>query len=263
MDPALRPIVVFDSGYGGLSVLKELTRELPGEDFVFFGDSANAPYGPRTTEQIRRLTMDNLAALDREFSFKAAVIACNTATSAAIEELRARYAPRPIIGIEPALKLAADRHPGGRILVLATQATLREEKFAQLAAHVGRGCTVYTRACPELVEFVERMELDGPRVEAYLADLLAAYPAGLDAIVLGCTHFPFVAPTLARLAGPDTELLDGAAGTARQTRRRLAEENLLNATGKGSVRFFSSSMELEILKHAKYLFHSLDAFQEL
>ena len=256
MDPALRPIVVFDSGYGGLSVLKELTRALPGEDFVFFGDSANAPYGPRTTEQIRRLTMDNLAALDREFSFKAAVIACNTATSAAIEDLRARYAPRPIIGIEPALKLAADRHPGGRILVLATQATLREEKFAQLAAHVGRGCTVYTRACPELVEFVERMELDGPRVEAYLADLLAAYPAGLDAIVLGCTHFPFVAPTLARLAGPDTELLDGAAGTARQTRRRLFEQGLLRPTPSGRLIFRSSSADPQVLARARTLFET-------
>lgn len=254
MEQSDRPIAVFDSGFGGITVLKELTRELPAEDFVFFGDTANAPYGPRTTGEIRFLTLHNLDMLDNRFDFKAAVIACNTATSAAIEDLRRIYAPRPVIGIEPALKLAADRHPGGRILVLATETTLREEKFAQLAEHVSRDCRIFTRACPELVEFVERLELDGPRVEEFLRQLLEPYDEPLDAVVLGCTHFPFLSPVLGRILGPDTELLDGARGTARQTRKRLAEEGLLRQEGEGRVRFFSSSRDPGVLEQAAYLY---------
>ena len=125
------PIAVFDSGLGGISVLRELRRQLPQERFLYFGDSANAPYGTRPTEEIRALTLKNA---ERLFSMgaKALVLACNTATSAAVDELRARYPEKIIIGIEPALKPAVDRHPNGKILVMATEATLRERKFAAL-----------------------------------------------------------------------------------------------------------------------------------
>ena len=241
MEAKEQPIAVFDSGVGGISVLRALRQALPLERFVYFGDSANAPYGPRTTEEIRRLTLENLRRLDRDWHFKAAVIACNTATSAAINALREEYPDRPIVGIEPALKLAADRHPGGTILVLATETTLREEKFAALTQRVRADCRVIGLPCPELVEYVERGETDSPRLEAWLRARLAPWldPAPA-AVVLGCTHFPFAAPVLARLMPPETELLDGSEGTARQTRRLLEQAGLLREAGPGEIRFLSS-----------------------
>ena len=236
------PIVVFDSGVGGVSVLRALVRELPDEDFVYFGDSANAPYGSRSTEEIRALTLENLTRLREEYDFKAAVIACNTATSAAIGDLRAAWPELPILGIEPALKPAADRHPGGTVVVMATETTLREEKFAALTRRIESRCRVVSLPCPELVEFVERGETDSHALEAYLRQVLAPYAdGGADVVVLGCTHFPFVAAALRRVMAPRTELLDGADGTARNTRSQLAERSLLREYGPGSVRFLNSS----------------------
>ncbi len=234
------PIVVFDSGVGGVSVLRALVRELPTERFVYFGDSANAPYGPRTTEEIRALTLDALTRLKKEYDFKAAVIACNTATSAAIGELRTAWPELPIIGIEPALKPAADRHPGGTVVVMATETTLREEKFAALTRRMEGRCRVVGLPCPELVEFVERGETDSPALQAYLNEILEPWREA-DAVVLGCTHFPFALAALRRVLSPDTELLDGSLGTARNTRSQLAERSLLRETGEGSVSFLNSS----------------------
>ena len=159
------PIAVFDSGLGGISVLRALVQRLPGEDFLYFGDSANAPYGVRPVAEVRRLTQDVIGRLyDR--GIKAAVIACNTATSAAIGPLRAAFPDIPVIGIEPALKPAVAHHR--RVLVLATPLTLREEKFVALM-HQCAGCAeIVPLPCPELVEFVERGELDSPALTAYL-----------------------------------------------------------------------------------------------
>ena len=182
------PIAVFDSGLGGISVLRALVQRLPGEDFLYFGDSANAPYGVRPVAEVRRLTQDVIGRLyDR--GIKAAVIACNTATSAAIGPLRAAFPDIPVIGIEPALKPAVAHHR--RVLVLATPLTLREEKFVALM-HQCAGCAeIVPLPCPELVEFVERGELDSPALTAYLARQLGPYAGRVDAAVLGCTHFPF------------------------------------------------------------------------
>ena len=236
------PIVVFDSGVGGVSVLRALLRELPEEHFVYFGDSANAPYGPRSTEELRSLTLDNMTRLKAEYDFKAAVIACNTATSAAIEALRAAWPEIPFLGIEPALKPAADRHPGGTVVVMATETTLREEKFAALSRRIENRCRVVSLPCPELVEYVERGETDSPALEAYLRRILApCCDGGANAVVLGCTHFPFAAAPLRRVLPPQTELLDGADGTARNTRSQLAERSLLRECGPGSVVFLNSS----------------------
>lgn len=255
VDRTDRPILVFDSGVGGISVLRALVRILPRERFVYFGDSANAPYGPRGTPEIRELTLGNLRTLDQGFSFKAAVIACNTATSAAITELRAEFPDRPIIGIEPALKLAADRHPGQTVVVLATETTLREAKFAALTKRVESGCRVVGLACPELVEYVERGQTEGPELEAYLRDRLAPFTAGgAAAVVLGCTHFPFVKKALRKVLQPDTELLDGSEGTARQTKRLLAQRGLLSEAEKGKVEFYSSKPGQEILLLCRRLF---------
>lgn len=245
MDPRELPIVVFDSGVGGISVLRELRKQLPREQFLYFGDSANAPYGPRPTREVLTLTvghMDRYAAK----GCKAMVIACNTATSAAIEALRQRY-DFPVIGIEPALKPAVDRHPGGRILVLATETTLREKKFARLTQRYREQCTIHSLPCPGLMEFVERGELSGPDLEAYLSPLLAPYVGQVDAAVLGCTHYPFVRSAIQDILGPTVELLDGSAGTARETARRLEENGTLRQTGEGSVTFENSLGTPEIL----------------
>ena len=237
------PIAVFDSGLGGISVLRELRRQLPQERFLYFGDSANAPYGTRPTEEIRALTLKNAEHL---FSMgaKALVLACNTATSAAVDELRARYPEKIIIGIEPALKPAVDRHPNGKILVMATEATLRERKFAALMERYGAHCQICKCPCPALVELVERGQTSGDAVEAalrgYLADYLLPPP---DAVVLGCTHYPFLRAAVRAVVGEGPELLDGADGTAKETRRRLAAADLLRS-GAGEVRLCNSDPKM-------------------
>ena len=243
MDQKNQPIAVFDSGVGGISVLRALVRAMPSERFVYLGDTAHAPYGPKPTEEIRRLTLENLHVLDEVEPFKAVVIACNTATSAAFEALRRTYADRPVIGIEPALKPAADRHPGQTVLVLATETTLREAKYAALAARMAQRCKVVSLPCPELVEFVERGETDSPALERWLRTRLAPWLGGeAGAVVLGCTHFPFAAPALRRVLPAGTELIDGSAGTARQTRRLLAEADLLRpSSARGEVIFRSTA----------------------
>lgn len=226
-------IAVFDSGVGGISVLRHLRRELPNEHFLYFGDSANAPYGTRPTEQIRELTLIAAEKL-MAWGLKALVIACNTATAATIAELRAKYPDTVIIGIEPALKPAADRFPGGTIGVMATPATLREEKFARLLDRFSQRCRVVKLPAAGLAELVETGKANSPDAEALLRPLLAPHAGVLDAVVLGCTHYPFAAKTISALLGEKTVLLDGGPGTARETKRRLEAAGLL-ADGPGSL----------------------------
>ncbi len=214
-------IAVFDSGVGGISVLRRLLEILPRERYLYFGDSANAPYGSRPAEQIRTLTLSNVERLMTR-GIKALVVACNTATAAAITVLRETYPDTIIVGIEPALKVAADHFPEGRIGVLATPATLAGEKFRTLTTRFS--CHVTTILAPGLVELVEAGEANSPNSEALLRPLLE--PHRLDALVLGCTHYPFAAPTIRKVL-PGVPLYDGGPGTARETKRRLAEAGLL------------------------------------
>ena len=243
-----RPIAVFDSGLGGISVLRKLVEQMPQEHFLYFGDSKNAPYGSRTTEDIRALTLRNAEALF-ERGTKALVVACNTATSAAIDVLRERYPERIIVGVEPALKLAVSRHPQGRILVMATDATLREKKFAALMERFAARCDICKCPCPELVSFVERGELTGPALEETLRrELEPCMQPEPDAVVLGCTHFPFLRKTIQRVVGAGPELLDGADGTAKEAERRLREAGLLREPGlPGTVELTNSLQTAEIL----------------
>lgn len=239
-------IAVFDSGVGGLSVLRQLRRLMPGEKYLYFGDSANAPYGTRPTEEARALTLAAAQRLYRERRCKALVLACNTATAAAVAELRQLYPDRIIVGIEPALKLAADRYPGGTLGVMATQVTLREEKFDTLRHRFGADCRVISIPAPGLVELVEAGKADAPEAYALCQELLAPYAGALDALVLGCTHYPFAAKAIAAALGPGTELLEGGPGTARETRRRLAERDLLEQ-GPGELILENSRDDPEIL----------------
>lgn len=240
-------ILVFDSGLGGLSVLRELRKLLPRENFLYFGDSALAPYGGRPTQQVRKLTLERIAQL-LDAQTKAVVIACNTATAAAISTLRQIYPERIVIGVEPALKLAAERFPQGRILVMGTEVTLREQKFSQLMERFTPTHQIVKVPCPGLVEQIEQGRLHGPQIDTVLARCLRphlAQPA--DAVVLGCTHYPFVRQAISRLVGSHVEIFDGGLGTARETQRRLATAGLLNQTGQGSVRIRNSLNTPEII----------------
>ena len=237
-------IAVFDSGVGGVSVLRELIKLMPQEKYLYFGDSANAPYGTRPTSEVRALTLATAEKLMAR-GCKALVVACNTATAAAIKELREIYPDKIIIGIEPALKVAADHFPGKQVGVMATPVTLREEKFDILLQRFTDICTVHKIPAPGLAELIERGMTDSPETEALLAPLLAPYKNRLAAIVLGCTHYPFAAPVIQRLVGKNTALLDGGPGTARQTRRRLQAEGLLwNGPGKLIIENSSGSEEM-------------------
>ena len=226
MNTAQDYIAIFDSGVGGISVLRHLRRVMPGEKFLYFGDSANAPYGTKTKEEVKLLTFAAAERLSRA-GIKALVVACNTATSAAINDLRGAYPELIVIGIEPALKLAVDKFPGGRIGVMATPMTLNEEKFANLMARFAETCTVHKIPAPGLVELIESGKADSAETEALLEKFFAPYRGQLDALVLGCTHYPFAAGTISKVLGSSVALLDGGDGTARETRRRLTEAGLL------------------------------------
>ena len=247
-------IAVFDSGVGGVSVLRELRRLMPAERFYYFGDSANAPYGRRSTEEVRALTLAAGRKLLIDRDCKALVVACNTATAAAINDLRAAYPDRIIVGIEPALKLACDRHPGGTIGIMATDVTLREQKLAALMERVKRDCTVLRLPSPGIVELVEAGKAEGAEALALMERILGPLVGRLDALVLGCTHFPFMRKAMAQVLGDGVELLDGGEGTARETKRRLQEAGLLN-DGPGGLFVENSSSDpgkialtLELLK---------------
>lgn len=230
-------IAVFDSGVGGVSVLRHLRRMLPGENFLYYGDDANAPYGCCSTARVRELTLQAADKLLRQGPIKALVVACNTATSAAIGLLREKYPNLIVIGIEPALKPAADRFPGGHIGIMATQVTLREKKLSDLLARYGENCTISRIPAPGLVELVEQGLGNTPQAESLLRPILESYRGKLDALVLGCTHYPLAEAAISNILGERTLLLDGGEGTARQTRRRLAEAGLLNGGEEmGTVR---------------------------
>ncbi len=233
-------IAVFDSGVGGVSVLRELRRLCPGERFYYFGDSANAPYGLKSTEQVRSLTLAAGKKLLEDLDCKALVVACNTATAAAITDLRQAYPDRIVVGIEPALKLACDRHPGGTIGIMATDVTLREKKLAALLERVKRDCTVIRLPSPGVVELVEAGKAETAEAVALMQEELGPYVGRLSALVLGCTHYPFMKNAIRAVLGPHVELLDGGEGTARETRRRLAECGLLR-DGQGEVVVENSS----------------------
>lgn len=244
-------IAVFDSGVGGISVLRQLRKAMPREKFLYYGDSANAPYGSRPTYEVQQLSLDVAEKL-LGMGIKALVVACNTATAAAIETLRETYPDLIIVGIEPALKPAADMFPGGCIGVLATEVTLREEKFRQLAAHHSGDCRIVKLPAPGLVELVERGKGDSEEADALLRQILGPWMGKLDALVLGCTHYPFASASIRRVFGEKVFLFDGGEGTARETKRRLEQKGLLLDT-EGEVVWLNSLDDPEILTLSRKL----------
>ena len=242
-------IAVFDSGLGGLSVLRHLRRRMPGERFLYYGDSAHAPYGVRSRAEVEALTLSTAERLMSR-GLKALVVACNTATSAAIEPLRAKYPNLIVVGIAPALKLAADRFPGGRIGVMATPVTLREEKFCHLLTRYAAKCQVYKIPAPQLVPLIEEGRVDTPIMEQTLHGLLDPFADKMDALVLGCTHFPFASHAMERLLGPRVAVLDGGDGTARETLHRLEAADLLEK-GPGQLILENSLGTQDILRRSR------------
>ena len=228
----------FDSGVGGVSVLHEARQLLPNEHFLFYGDNLHAPYGPRSLEDIRALCA---AGINRLFErdVKAIVIACNTATSAYAEIVRAAHPELPIVGMEPALKPAHFARHGGQVIVLATDATLRLQKFERLMNRYGSD--VITVVGQGLVELVESGKARSQEAENRLKELLAPYQAlQIDAIVLGCTHYPFLRDPIQRLF-PRADIFDGLNGTARRLKYLLDVNGLRSDDTPGSVEYQSSA----------------------
>ncbi|MFZ5756888.1 MAG: glutamate racemase [Pseudomonadota bacterium] len=239
MNPSA-PVGVFDSGVGGLSVLREIRRALPGENLIYVADSGHAPYGDQPSEFIEGRASAVVRFL-LDAGAKAITIACNTATVVAVEKLRA-WSPVPIVAIEPAIKPAAAATKSGVIGVLATRATLASGNVSRLVALHASQLQVHLQPCSGLVEQVERGDLSGPETRALVAQYVEPLLAqGVDTLVLGCTHYPFLEPLIRDIAGPGVAILDPAPAVARELARRLDTQHLRNAgTLPGSETFFSS-----------------------
>lgn len=240
MEEKYKPIGIFDSGLGGLSVLKEAVKLLPYEDFIYYGDTKNAPYGTKSVEEVRNLT-NNVVNILLEKEVKAIVIACNTATSASVDELRKKYS-LPIIGIEPALKPAVELKREGKIIIMATPVTLSERKFKKLMDKYKEESEIVPLPCPGLVEFVESGNIDSQEVELYLRDKFSCFEDnGIAAIVLGCTHYPFIKKHIYKILGEDLPVIDGSKGTSKQLMRQLKVNGLLNdSKKKGTISIYNS-----------------------
>jgi len=223
------PIGIFDSGLGGLSVLATIHKLMPGENLIYYGDSANAPYGEKNRQQVRQLSTricDTLV----DKGAKAIVVACNTATSAAISDLRRRY-DIPIVGMEPALKPAVEQTETGAVAVLATALTLRESKFQGLLEQFRTGRRIFSIPCPELVMLVESGVLSGEKAEAAVAECLRGIDKeNLAAVVLGCTHYVFLKQVFEKSLGKKTLIVDGNVGTALHLKKLLEERRQLSGS---------------------------------
>lgn len=236
-----QPIAVFDSGVGGISVLKHIHALLPQESLLYFADSKFAPYGNKTAEQITARCIE-IADFLIVKNAKALVVACNTATAAAIDVLRKKYS-LPIIGMEPAVKTAAAASKNGVIGVLATVGTLKSAQFAALLENYGLNVEVVTQACVGLVECIERGELNDDITKAliqqYCQPLLEE---GADTIVLGCTHYPFVRHLIEQEVGENVAIIDTGVAVAKHLQKRLTEKNLLASENQSAnIKFWTNS----------------------
>lgn len=247
------PIGVFDSGVGGLAILRELRQLLPAEDYIYFADQENFPYGPRSVGEVRALAVavaDDLI----ERGAKLLVVACNTASGAALTLLRERFAI-PIVGIEPALKPACALTRNGRVGVLATSGTVQGQRLDELAERVAGEVQIIRVAAPELVELVERGDANSSGADSAVAERVRPLiDAGVDVVVLGCTHFAFVRDAIARALGPDVQVLEPAAAVARHAAGLLVARGLENDQARrGTTRLLSSGDPASLARAADQL----------
>jgi glutamate racemase len=245
MNKTAHPIGVFDSGVGGLTVLRALTDLLPRESFVYVGDTARVPYGTKSPEAVRRFSLE-VARFFRRKQVKLMVAACNTVSALALTELR-EFLPAPVLGvIEPGARAALAATRRGRIGLIGTEATVRSHAYERAVHRLAESMTVFSRACPLFVPLVEegwsRHPVTDTVAKIYLKELLKE---NIDTLILGCTHYPLLKATLRRVAGRRVELIDSAEETAKAVRARLEQDGLLRPRGRGVLRFFSSDDPLK------------------
>ena len=244
-----QPIGIFDSGVGGLSVLRAIRRELPGEALLYLGDQAHVPYGSRPRDQIRAYTFAITEFLLAQGA-KLIVVACNTASAVALHDLRGAFPQVPFVGMEPAVKPAAETTHTGKVGVLATPTTFAGELYASVVERFAKDVQLFQSTCPGLVAQIEAGDLDGPATRQILEEALRPMLAeGIDTVVMGCTHYPFVIPLIEAITGPGVRTIDPAPAIARQTRRLLTARDLLNPSAeKGKLRFYTSGSLLAFTK---------------
>lgn len=249
------PIGVFDSGVGGLSLLQCIREELPGEDIIYIADSRYAPYGDKSSGYIEKRSLA-IAEFLVEQEAKAIVVACNTATAAAINKMRSIYS-LPIVGMEPGVKPAISVTKSGVIGILATTETISSEKFRVLTERFCNDCEIITQACPGLVEKVEQISFADNEtqkmVEKYVDALISR---GVDTIVLGCTHYLFLTDIISKIAGEDINVIDTGKAVAKEVLRRLNESNIMSGNNrKGRTHFWTSGDTDKIKKIIKQLWN--------
>lgn len=241
----LEKIGFFDSGIGGITVLYEALKILPNEDYIYYADTLNVPYGPKSKDEVKKHIFDAVEFIVNQ-GVKAIVIACNTATSVAIEELRSKYGI-PIIGMEPAVKPAIEKNTNSnkRVLVTATDLTLKEEKLQNLITKLDSDNIVDLLPLPGLVKFAEKFEFSEEKVLPYLQEQLSNYDLSkYETIVLGCTHFPYYKDMFEKLFTQNINIIDGGSGTTKNLKRILEENNLINE-GRGRITFYNSGFKVE------------------
>ena len=232
------PIGVFDSGIGGLTVLKKLIETLPNENYIYYADIDNVPYGTKTKEEVRKY-INNAVDFFISKKVKVIVIACNTATAIAVEELREKY-DIPIIGIEPAIKPAVENRGKKRVMVMATPITVKSEKIKELLEKLNAIEYVDLIAMPKLVEFAENKDFESDKVKEYIQEQLKEYNLNdYSNLVLGCTHFPFFKKVLSEIFSKDIQIIDGSQGVANRLKYVLEENNLLG-NNKLNIEYYYS-----------------------
>jgi len=234
-------IAFFDSGIGGLTVLKHAIRELPNHDYIYYADTKNTPYGVKTKEHVRKHVFEAVDQIAKH-DIQALVIACNTATAAAIADLRRHY-PFPIVGMEPAVKPAVMKNRGKNILVLATSLTLTASKLEALIASVDKNNKTVKMEMDALVGFAEAWDFNSGKVKKYIQDKLRALRAAeFETIVLGCTHFIFYTSIIREIVGDEIEIIDGNMGTVAKLKNVLAGLGVPPGKTGGNVLFYSSGV---------------------
>jgi glutamate racemase len=235
------PIGIFDSGVGGLSVLRAIRAQMPEESVIYFGDQGHIPYGPRPMEQIRDFS-EAITKFLLERDAKIIVVACNTASAAALKYLRDNFPEVSFVGMEPAVKPAAERTQTGKVGVLATPATFQGALYASVVERFANGVELLQNTCPGLVQEIERGNLSGKEPRQILNDALSPMlKKNIDTVVLGCTHYPFVIPLIQQIVGENVRVIDPAPSVAKQVRRVLDAKALSSPSkARGQVRFYTS-----------------------
>ncbi len=232
-------IGVFDSGIGGVSVLRVIRELLPHEDLIYFGDNAHMPYGEKSLDEIQLLS-ENVTNFLLEKKCKIIVIACNTASASALKHLRLIHPQVSFVGMEPAVKPAAEQTQSGVVGVIATTATFQGELFASVVERFAKSVTVLKQPCPGLVQQIEEGKVQNADTEKMLRGWLEPMmEKNIDTLVLACTHYPFVVPMLRKILGEKVAIIDPAPAVAKQVKKILEEKKLLNEAG-GTITYFTS-----------------------